>query len=314
MLSALKFVSSSTKRLYCFALSWGLILSMLPLAPSLNIFSAGAAVQRTQGPPSKNLPNLEEAKRINPGPSKAADPVPPTKCRRRDENCKREKGETSQLHEPSVGQASDRLFAFAKPEGPPKQANRYSILHQRWYEEFIFSTSNAKTDSAAPDTPVAWSFTEPASLTNLAIQTQNDIAMAMTDPNNRTGEPGEDLLSRNFNWTLPLISVPGRAGLDLGFGISYNSLIWTKVGSTIQFDLDWGNPTPGFEMGFPTIQRAYTNTQAGTNAYLLIMPTGKRVEFRQTAANVFEAFDSTYLHLTYDPSLFIFILRSTDGT
>ncbi len=38
-----------------------------------------------------------------------------------------------------------------------------------------------------------------------------------------------DLGSRNFNWSLPLLSLRGRAGLDLHLALTYNSLVWTKA-------------------------------------------------------------------------------------
>ncbi|MBK8810886.1 MAG: hypothetical protein IPN69_09175 [Acidobacteria bacterium] len=36
---------------------------------------------------------------------------------------------------------------------------------------------------------------------------------------------GTDLYSRNFAWGTSLVGLAGRAGLDAGFGISYNSLV-----------------------------------------------------------------------------------------
>jgi hypothetical protein len=44
-----------------------------------------------------------------------------------------------------------------------------------------------------------------------------------TRPPNRTGEPGITLGSRNYNWSLPLVSLPGRSGLDLELMLTYNS-------------------------------------------------------------------------------------------
>ena len=72
------------------------------------------------------------------------------------------------------------------------------------------------------------------------------FATARTRLVNETGTEGVDLGSRNFNWSLPLVSLPGRAGLDLSFTLSYNSLVWTKDGSNIKFNADPGTPAPGF--------------------------------------------------------------------
>ena len=136
------------------------------------------------------------------------------------------------------------------------------------------------------------------------------------DPLNQTGGGGENPLSRNFNWNLPLVNLPGRAGLDLNIGLSYNSLVWTKYGSNfISFDDDNGWPAPGFRLGFPVIQPLYYNQEVGKYAYLLIGPDGSRTELRQvstTAPNnkFYESADSS--HLLLDNSTMI--LRTTDGT
>jgi|GEM_PF-4946743 len=42
-------------------------------------------------------------------------------------------------------------------------------------------------------------------------------------PSEATG--GTNLYSRNFGWGTSLVGLPGRSGLDAGFGISYNSLV-----------------------------------------------------------------------------------------
>ena len=85
----------------------------------------------------------------------------------------------------------------------------------------------------------------------------------------RTGQSGEDLLSGNYNWGMSLLDLPGRAGLGLNLGLSYNSLAtWTKVeppylplmppefqqSPSWTFDADRGFPSVGFRLGFPTIQ------------------------------------------------------------
>lgn len=139
-----------------------------------------------------------------------------------------------------------------------------------------------------------------------------DSATARLDPLNRTGGGGEDPLSRNFNWSIPLLGLPGRGGLDLGLSLAYNSLAtWTKNGSSISFDDDYGSPAPGFRLGFPVIQAAYYNTQASKYSFLMISPSGGRVELRQVGTSgLYQAVDSSYLLL--DSSAMI--LRTTDGT
>ena len=70
-----------------------------------------------------------------------------------------------------------------------------------------------------------------------------------TRSENETGDPGVTLGSRNFNWSLPIVGLKGRAGLDLSLSLYYNSLVWTKQGNSIQYNADHGTPAPGFQMG-----------------------------------------------------------------
>jgi YD repeat-containing protein len=144
--------------------------------------------------------------------------------------------------------------------------------------------------------------------------TAYDFASARLDASNRTGTGGVDLVSRNFNWSIPLVGLPGRSGLDLGLSLSYNSLVWTKSGNYVQFDGDGGNPAPGFRLGFPVVQGKFYDSQAAKNAYLMVTPSGARVELRQTStAEIYEAVDSSYLQLTENPDASL-TLRATDGT
>jgi len=128
---------------------------------------------------------------------------------------------------------------------------------------------------------------------------------------NETGGEGENSLSRNFSWTLPLVNLPGRAGMDLNLTLTYNSLVWTRSGDFISFDDDRGFPGPGFRVGFPVIELPYFNNEVGKNAFLLISPNGRRTELRQVGSSaLFEAADSSYLLLDSTTMT----LRTTDGT
>ncbi len=147
------------------------------------------------------------------------------------------------------------------------------------------------------------------------------MAAVRLDPRNATG--GTNLYSQNFGWSTPLVGLPGRSGLDAGFGISYNSLVWAKYGSTIYFDPDNSNVTPGFRMGFPVIEPIYYNSTAQAWSYLMVASDGARREFRQTtASNVYETTDSSYTQITAtgdagpnSPIEDVTItVRTTDGT
>jgi subtilisin family serine protease len=135
-----------------------------------------------------------------------------------------------------------------------------------------------------------------------------------TLPANETGQPAEDLGSQNFNWNLPLVSLPGRAGLDVNLTLYYNSLVWTKDGSFIKFNGDLGSPAPGFKLGLPTLQQRFTDAQTGSNAFIMVLPSGGRVMMRQVGGtNTYESQDSTYTQLI-DNGPSGALVRTTDGT
>src|SRR6266436_2901576 len=136
----------------------------------------------------------------------------------------------------------------------------------------------------------------------------SSLASARVDPSN---QPGSGLLGRDAEWSTPLLSLPGRAGLDLGLSLSYSSMVWTRSGPYVYFDEDNGFPSPGFRLGFPTIQEKFFDAQTGVNVYLLVA-AGSRVELGQVgSSNVYEAADSSYLQLIETGNL---LVRSTDGT
>jgi len=136
------------------------------------------------------------------------------------------------------------------------------------------------------------------------------LISARVEPRN---QPGHGMLARDVTWSVPLVSLPGRNGLDLGLVLSYSSQVWTRSGPYIHFDEDNGFPSPGFRLGFPVIQRKVFDAQTARNSFLLITATGQRVQLRQVGSSTtYEATDSSYLQLTDNsPNL---VLRSTDGT
>src|SRR6185369_5013109 len=141
-----------------------------------------------------------------------------------------------------------------------------------------------------------------------------NFSTARRRPINETGQPVVDLGSQNYNWSLPLLSLRGRSGMDLDLTLYYNSLVWTKDGSYMKFNADLGNPAPGFRLGFPTLQQKFLNSQTGIYAYLMVTSSGGRVELRQVGtSNIYEAQDSSYAQLDATNASAP-ILRMTDGT
>jgi YD repeat-containing protein len=141
----------------------------------------------------------------------------------------------------------------------------------------------------------------------------NSVSSLLSARVDLSNQPGGGLLTRDTSFTLPLLTLPGRSGMDLGLTLSYSSMIWTRSGPYIYFDEDNGAPSPGFRLGFPVVQEQFFDAQVGQNAYLVLKPSGGRTELRQIgSSNIFEAADSSYLQLIdYGTSL---LLRSSDGT
>jgi YD repeat-containing protein len=141
-----------------------------------------------------------------------------------------------------------------------------------------------------------------------------NYATPRTQPPNRTGEPGITLGSRNYNWSTSLVSLPGRSGMDLDVSLTYNSLVWVRENGVMKFNADQGFPGPGFRLGLPVIQTKYQNSQTGLWSYLMITPSGGRVDLRQVgASNIYEAADGSYTQLT-ENSFSSLTVRSGDGT
>ncbi|MDH3530221.1 MAG: VCBS repeat-containing protein, partial [Acidobacteriota bacterium] len=156
-----------------------------------------------------------------------------------------------------------------------------------------------------------------------SLHSKYDFAKDRLAPINAAG--GTNLYSRNFSWGAALVALPGRAGFNAGFGISYNSLVWTKdtENDVMVFDPDVSNVSPGFRMGFATIEPAYYDKGNGRFSFLMVTPSGARVEFKQIGATSrYETQDSTYALLELDvgddpndpPDEIGITVTTTDGT
>jgi YD repeat-containing protein len=130
---------------------------------------------------------------------------------------------------------------------------------------------------------------------------EDNWPMALLDQRNRVGAEGEDLLSRNYNWSAPIVKLAGRAGMDVNLSLSLNSLIWTRSGANIHFDLDKGFPSAGFRLGFPELGATFYNPETEAYSTLVTMPSGQRYEFRRNPAYspniVYEEMGSTHMLL-----------------
>lgn len=196
-------------------------------------------------------------------------------------------------------QAGDNVFSFNITVAPGTSAGSKSLPA---------SITDAQSRAANASIALTVTAASPPGVTPATL------GRARLSPKNATG--GTNLYSRNFGWGTNLVNLPGRAGMDARLSLSYNSLVWTRVGNTMVFDADASNFTLGFRFGFPVIEPSYTDVQTGQSTHLMVSPSGARTELRQTAAGVYESADSSYLQLqvvagTGGQQM---VLRSTDGT
>ena len=125
-----------------------------------------------------------------------------------------------------------------------------------------------------------------------------DFDTPRLEPRNETGDPGVDPGSQNINWSVPLVSLPGR-GIDLNLLLTYNSLVWVNSadGLAMLFDPDHGFPSPGFRLRFPIIQPLFFNQQVSVWSYMFVTSTGGRIELRQIDSNTYVSADSSYMKM-----------------
>lgn len=133
-------------------------------------------------------------------------------------------------------------------------------------------------------------------------------------PGYKTGSAGVALGSRNFNWSLPIVNLPGRADLDLNITLYYNSLVWIKQGTQIQFNpANAYDGAPGFSIGFPTLQARFTDQQTGKLAYTMVTPSGGTISLQQIGSgSTYESLDSSHTFLNENGNNPI--VTTTDGT
>lgn len=79
-----------------------------------------------------------------------------------------------------------------------------------------------------------------------ATAAASSLISAQVDPRS---QPGRGMLTRDASWSAPLLSLPGRSGLDLGLALSYSSQIWTRSGPYIYFDEDNAFPQSRISAG-----------------------------------------------------------------
>ncbi|MFN0120560.1 MAG: hypothetical protein ACKV2V_08665, partial [Blastocatellia bacterium] len=285
--------------------------------------------------PGQLIAESRRARPVVPGPPDK----PSTLCGFRDEVCQRIRGlppgRIGQNTNPSVTPDPDQEKRSAGLDTAPERERKNNrglfrriggALSGFWQGATSASDASAFRGNAfagGPDkrmtaSPVASSAGPVSAATAVVAPTPpvvfTSLNQARMDPRYRTGGAHEDLFSGNMHDSIPLVSLPGRNGLDLNITLHYNSLVWIRYNNTMEFDYDYyPTLTPGFRLGFPELTGPVTID--GVSSYMAILPSGYKTPLRQTATNRYEAIDSSYLYLaTNYPVSGQMTLFTLDGT
>jgi hypothetical protein len=311
----------------CFLLCLVLVLSSLPWPARTTRVqgNSGQVILSRQSPPDYKLPNLNEVLDEGRTGRRTELPRPPLKpstlCGYRDRACQELKNQRDRIGQTTMPE-SEQAPQPAKQESPNKRGwlNRLgerlsgalSVSGWRTSSNPVPASGFIAPEQAKTERPAA----AKTALSSAAVFTPPpfpSLTEARLDPHYRTGGEAEDLFSGNLHWSLPLVSLPGRGGLDLNITLHYNSLVWAKYSGIIEFDYDYyPTLTPGFRLGFPELQGPFT--VRGYNTYVVMLPSGRRVEMRLVSTNKYEAIDSSYLYLVVNPGTQTATLYGTDGT
>ena len=119
-----------------------------------------------------------------------------------------------------------------------------------------------------------------------------------------------NLFSEDIDYSVPLFSLVGRAGLNFNLSLTYNSKVWVKSGSNIYFDGEQSWPAPGWRLGFGRIDGVYSGPDS-YNHYYYIAPDGGTHDLRYNSSDsLYESIDSTYMDFNDSTN----VLRLPDGT
>jgi len=124
-------------------------------------------------------------------------------------------------------------------------------------------TENSELAKKAHATPKAAKAAAPAPYF-ISNGWDNTNYWSADDPENGVGTPPGAPLdggagSGNFQFGAPIVGMLGR-GINISLAASYNSRVWNKAGSAINYDNDRGWPAPGFNLGFGKLLGMTINT------------------------------------------------------
>jgi RHS repeat-associated protein len=98
--------------------------------------------------------------------------------------------------------------------------------------------------------------------------------------------------SQSYNYVIPILSIPGRAGSDLVLNLYYNSRVWDvdTVGNTITFNADRDFPSYGFRLDF-----GYVELTGGQ--YIVTESDGTKhaLQVNDVSTALYDSTDGTYM-------------------
>ncbi len=144
--------------------------------------------------------------------------------------------------------------------------------------------TSAKSPAAAPAQPNEAKNDEPP-INQMSVPggtwDDGDIGTSSnptTQVGNAPGGPSDGgAHSGNFQIDAPIVSLPGR-GLNVNLNLKYNARLWHKAGNTVTYDIDKGNPSPGWTLGYGKL--VHTNSMLGR--CMMIDGEGTRHSFQGT--------------------------------
>ena len=273
---------------------------------------------RTDAPSSKDLPDLELSKKTKDKLPEIPDPKASTLCSWRDADCKAKKKEPQKISLIVPSSEPTQLENMV-----PKRQDFLGSIRNRVSESLrgLFNLKTTSTVSSFRGNFSSTNNTIISATTNYALPppppAPTSIAMARIDPRNRIGGLGEDLYSGNYHWSMPLVSLPGRGGMDLNISLHYNSLVWLRYQNVMTFDWSYTAPgmTAGLRIDLPQLDTTqYVNSQTGTNYFIVTLPSGWQVEMALIGTGQYLATDGSGLYLSYSSGNFTATLYTTDGT
>ena len=277
--------------------------------PKLKTSNGEAVLKTTE--PLQNLASHDEMKRKGKENDDAekiikvkndSDRLPQAvRCRPADTDC--------QEYWKRKGKPSTNIGLLTPSENSTNSFANLIAANKNPFESFanLLSTSDIPNSFSSYRPPTS-AYRTPPALVQAGVTYGTYWQTEVAQRRNETG--GDSLFSGNYNWSVPVVSLPGRAGHDLNLSLSYNSHVWVKTsGGGMQMDgfhFLTSNPGSGFSIGLPLLQSVSHITRTNQMAYLLTMPSGQQIELIRRAGSaggtaafqIYESQDGSLLRLT----------------